>query len=272
MNCKFFRLLVLTILLLNFNRHSFAQSGSGPHQDTLFVAEDQGDTINTSEIAEDTAIIKTVFDIGIDSFQQWKSSRDFSYMTYLDSILRKETGLRSDTVSIDQGTGKKRKAVTAKENNSANFLNSLPLKIFFWAAAIFFIGFIIYKLFLTESFFAKRNIKITDEASDETPQGLSDYLKYNDLIYEAEAKSDYNLCTRYLYLQTLKKLADSDLISYCPDKTNDSYVKELLGKGYRHDFASLTLNYEYVWYGKFVITSAQYRELKEQFFSFNKKV
>jgi hypothetical protein len=162
--------------------------------------------------------------------------------------------------------------VASSTENSGTILNSLPLKIFFWAAAAFFIGFIVYKLFLSEGFFAKGNIQLTAETSDVPPVGLNDYSKYNELIDQAERKSDYTLSTRYLYLQTLKNLSDSDLILYSPEKTNYSYVRELSGKTCRHDFASLTLSYEYVWYGKFIIDPLQYRELKEQFISFNKKV
>ena len=187
--------------------------------------------------------------------------------------MRKEKNLKTDTTSIDNNTGKKRRVTTlSTESNSGNFLNSFPLQIFFWTIAILFMGFIIYKLFLTNGIFAKRNTKVAGDQIENEPQGLNKYSEYDALIRDAEAKGDYNLSTRYLYLQTLKKLADSDVIIYSPDKTNYSYVKELSDRNYGQDFASLTLNYEYVWYGKFVINSGHYKQLKEKFNSFNKKV
>ncbi|MEO6221423.1 MAG: hypothetical protein ABIO81_13405 [Ginsengibacter sp.] len=251
--------------------HSFAQNNNTNLQtDTAFAP----DSISSpEEIVEDTLISKATFEAGNDSLEKWKHSRDFSYIIYLDSLLKKEKGLKTDTVSMDVSTGKKRRVVTSsKESNSNNFLNSLPLKIFFWAVAISFIGFIIYRLFLADGLFTKKNLKVNKENVESEPAGLDEYSKYNDLILDAESKNDYNLSTRYLYLQTLKMLADRELILYSPDKTNNSYVKELSTQVYRCDFVSLTLNYEYVWYGKFLITWDQYRHLKDQFNSFNKKV
>ena len=77
---------------------------------------------------------------------------------------------------------------------------------------------------------------------------------------------------RYLYLQSLKKLSDNELILFSPDKTNRIYVKELSDRIYQSEFAYLTLNYEYVWYGKFAINLSRYEQLKEQFILFNKKI
>lgn len=273
MNCKTLNFFIAAVLLLIFTSHSFAQDSTDFQSDTTYISDDEDSIDNFVEIPEDTTIVKTAFDTGNDSLQRWKRSRDFAYIMYLDSLLRKEKGLRMDTVSIDKNTGKKRRAAAfSAENNSNNFLNSFPLQIFFWAIAIFFIGIIIYKLFLTNGIFAKRNTKLTEDQTENEPKGLNEYSEYDGFIREAEVMNDYNLATRYLYLRTLKKLADSDLILYSPDKTNYSYVKELSNENYRQEFASLTLNYEYVWYGKFVISSRRYQQLKEQFNSFNKKV
>ncbi len=273
MNCKTLKIFIAAVLLLLFNSSSFAQDSTDFQTDTTYTLDEEDSIATLEEIPEDTAIVKTAFDTGNDSLQRWKSRRDFSYIMYLDSLLRKEKNLRSDTVSINKNTGKKRRVTaSSKESDSNNFLNSFPLKIFFWAVAIFFIGFIIYKLFLNDGIFAKRNTKVTGEQTENEHEGLNEYSEYDGLIGEAEARNDYNLSTRYLYLQTLKKLADSDVIIYSPDKTNYSYVKGLSNKNYWQDFASLTLNYEYVWYGKFVISSEHYKQMKEQFNSFNKKV
>ena len=185
-------------------------------------------------------------------------------MAYLDSLLRKKTDLRIDTVSIDKGTVNKSRRITDSETgtNSNSFLNSFPVKIFFWTIAIFFIGFILYKLFFTGGLFAKGNAKADDEPANKEPESLNEYSEYNVLIHEAELKNDFNLSIRYLYLQSLKKLADSELIIFSPDKTNNLYVKELSGRSYQEEFAFLTLNYEYVWYGRFAIDITQVSKIK----------
>lgn len=273
MNCKAVIFFIIAVFTFTCSSNSFAQDSTGYQPDTIYTSGDEDSTGNLIEIPQDTVIAQTVFDTGNDSMQRWKRSRDFAYIMYLDSLLRKEKNLRTDTVSIDMNTGKKRRVTASPaENNSGNFLNSFPLQIFFWAVAVFFIGFIIYKLFLANGGFVKRNTKVTEEKIENEKEGLNEYSEYDGLIREAETKSDYNLSTRYLYLQTLKKLADRDLILYSPDKTNYSYVKELSNQNCQQEFASLTLNYEYVWYGKFVISPDHYQQLKEQFNSFNKKV
>ncbi len=269
MNCRAQRFLIIAVCSLIFYSHSFAQDSLDLQTDTTYSPEYEDSSGNLSEIPADTAIVETAFDISDDSLQRWKGSRDFAYIAYLDSLLKKQKGLRMDTVSV--GNSEKKKSSSASSGGN-NFLNSFLLQIFFWAVAIFFICYIIYKLFITNGIFLKRNTKIGDPQTEGEPEGLNEYSEYDNLINDAESKSDYNLSTRYLYLQTLKKLADRDLILYSPDKTNYNYVKELSNQSYRQEFASLTLNYEYAWYGKFEINNERYRKLKGQFFSFNKQV
>ena len=141
---------------------------------------------------------------------KWKQDREFGYMTYLDSLLRKKTGLKIDTVSIDKGTVDKTRAkiVSARSTTSNSFLDSFAVKFFFWAIASFFIGFILYKLFFTGGLFSNGNAKPDEEHSNKEPEILKDYSAYNLLINEAELKNDFNFAIRYLYLQSLKKLSD----------------------------------------------------------------
>ena len=52
-----------------------------------------------------------------DSILKWKQGREFDYMAYLDSLLRKEKDLRIDTVSIDKGiVNKKQEAYTFSDH------------------------------------------------------------------------------------------------------------------------------------------------------------
>ena len=161
-------------------------------------------------------------------------------MAYLDSLLKKKKNdLRIDTISIDKNSGRsKSKTFSTPSSSSTGFLNSFPVKIFFWLIAIFFIGFILYKLFFKGGLFAKGNIKDDNEPAVEESEKLNEYSAYNDLIHEAELKNDFNLAIRYLYLQSLKKLSDAELILFSPDKTNKLYVQELSG----HKLISLNLH------------------------------
>lgn len=274
MNCKRIKFCWIFVLLFFFNSRCFAQDNNENTTDTSGAAMAIDSVNNDSEDIGDTVITKTIFDNSKDSILKWKRNPEFGYMSFLDSLLKKKkTGLRADTISIDNNTGgKKNKSISTPSSLSNGFLNSFPVKIFFWLIAIFFIGFILYKLFFKGGLFTKGNIEHGDEPVAEETEKLSEYSAYNELIHEAESKSDYNLAIRYWYLQSLKKLSDRELILFSPDKTNKFYVQELSSHASQSEFASLTLNYEYAWYGKFAINSDRYQQLKQEFILFHKKI
>ncbi|MDQ6762447.1 MAG: DUF4129 domain-containing protein [Bacteroidota bacterium] len=272
MNYKFIKFFIVAILLLVVSAHVHAQQAREMEDDSTMIYDQEDSAGIVEQTTLDTVVKKKTFDNGNDSTQKWKNSPDFAYIKNLDSLLRKGTGLKADTVSIDKNTGKKRAASDTSEAISNGLLNSFPVKIFFWAVALLFIGFIIYKLFFTGGLFSKSNTNVASGETEDAPLGLNEYAEYNVLIKEAEQKKDFNLSTRYLYLQTLRRLGDRELIQFSADKTNYEYVKVLSGRPYQQAFASLTLNYEYVWYGKFVISENRYGRLKEEFISFNKKM
>ncbi len=257
--------------LFFFTSQCFSQSNDNAVDSS--EAATTADSISSNDYnTADTVITKTTFENHDDSIIKWKRRPEFGYMAYLDSLLkRKKNKLRMDTFNITTNASKEIKR-SSSSSGANNFLNSFPVKIFFWIIAIFFIGFILYKLFIKGGLFDRDTKKYKSEPTDEEPAKLNDYAAYNDLIYEAEEKNDFNLAVRYLYLQLLKKLSDQELILFSPDKTNRFYMQELAGKNYQQEFASLTLHYEYVWYGKFSISHDRYIHLKNEFIGFNKKI
>ena len=153
------------------------------------------------------------------------------------------------------------------------FLNSLPIRIFFWTLALFFIGFIFYKIFFKNGIFdGLKSRKRRNEDEEDSVESLGEFSEYDALIAEAESNNNFNLSSRYLYLKTLKTLYDKGLINFSPDKTNGEYLQEMSSHPYHGQFVALTRNYEYAWYGTFLISEAQYKKLKRQFIEFNKKI
>ena len=261
MKSKLFIFSSFVTLLVFYGQYSFAQKKH----------------TNASENEEsytDTVVKRHSLYNENDSLQKWKHSREFAYINYLDSLLRKKSDLKADTVSIDQTTRKvnRSKKKSADYSGINKFLNSFPLKVFFWALAIIFIGFIFYKIFLKNGFFDKRSKKFAEKENEDLLMGLEEFSKYDSLINEAESKNDFTLSTRYLYLKTLKNLAGKELINFSPNKTNNEYLHEMATNNHQQQFASLTRDYEYVWYGKFLIDKIKYQQLKEEFILFNKKV
>ena len=222
---------------------------------------------------DDSSAGKLSFDDS-DKIIKWKRSREFAYMHYLDSLLRIQKDFKSDTVSINEISGKViRNHPSVKDSGAFNkILNSLPLKIFFWTLALIFIAFIGYRVLFKNGIFTAKKNKVTAEGDEELSIDLGDFSKYDALISEAENAKNFNLATRYLYLKTLKNLSEKGLINFVPDKTNLDYLHEMETGNYFEEFQSLTHNYEYLWYGKFLIGEKNYQHLKKEFILFNKKV
>lgn len=238
-------------------------------------------TVSTGDVAPpeslgDTVLNRYKFKTD-DSMQAYKKDKDFAYMKYLDSLLRKTNDLTVDTFSINYASSSRGKRQVSRNSRQVtvpqvNIFSNPVVKIILWVLAAFFIGFIIYKLFLGENFFRRnrtyKNISDTQKEDDELP----DASAYDRLIAQAVMNKDYRLAIRYSYLQTLKKLSDIGLLKFSADKTNYQYVNELRGKPYQNDFAAITLNYEYVWYGKFDINEDVYHRLSGDYKLFNQKI
>lgn len=88
---------------------------------------------------------------------------------------------------------------------------------------------------------------------------------FNELIQQATAKNDFRLAIRYQYLNMLKRLSAAELISFDPEKTNLDYTYEIQNEDVRAQFQYTSYVYNYVWYGEFEISQAQYEKAQESF-------
>jgi hypothetical protein len=80
------------------------------------------------------------------------------------------------------------------------------------------------------------------------------------------------LAIRFLYLQSLNKLAEREWLQLSPDKTNYQYVRELAKPQLKKSFARITLHYEYAWYGDFVIEQQVFDPIKKEFEEFHQSI
>lgn len=88
-------------------------------------------------------------------------------------------------------------------------------------------------------------------------------LNFEEEISKAQQAADYRRAVRLLYIFTLKKLADSDLIIWHPGKTNADYQGELEQEKIKPDFRSLSIYYEYAWYGEFPVDAGLYEKVNQ---------
>ena len=90
-------------------------------------------------------------------------------------------------------------------------------------------------------------------------------LDFAARLAEAEAAGNRRLALRLGYLQLLKQLSDQQLIDWQPDKTNQTYLRELAAgprPALRPPFAELTRQFEYVWYGELPLSPTLYGEAR----------
>jgi hypothetical protein len=233
------------------------------HADSVAAASLEKETQTYNAPAEpevtDTFLQNKQLLIYKDSAEGLKKDAAFNYARNLDSIL---IALQKKQLAHQQPE----KPVSSW---SEKFFFSPATKIFFSALACFFIGFIVYKLFITEGVFQRHTVRDAVTVLPEAEEEIFASADYGKLIAQATADENYPLAIRYHYLQTLQKLAAKNIIQFTPDKTNYGYVRELAGKPYRDQFAALTNSYEYAWYGKFDISAAMFSGIREKFKQFN---
>ena len=213
-----------------------------------------------------------------DSIQAINADKGFYYKSYMDSLLRatemriqkllelrRRDSLRRDSL-IKAGKLKPRRTGRNSINNEA-FFNS-AFGIIFLIIAIGLFGYIVFKLFLSNSYFFSRSrknisvdIAVATEGSSNDPDAL---------LRNAIKTGNYRLAIRYLYLQTLARLSERKLIEINSNKTNYEYVNDVRKHKFANEFASLTLKYEYVWYGEYPVDERLFEQIKGSFTQFNK--
>jgi hypothetical protein len=97
-------------------------------------------------------------------------------------------------------------------------------------------------------------------------------VNFDEEIENAIAKANYRFAVRLLYLKCLKHLSNAGLINWQIDKTNSAYISELTDQQQQDAFRVLTLQFEYVWYGDFLIDQQAFNSIDSSFRNFNKQV
>lgn len=265
---------ILLILLVFAGSHACAQTNTAT--DSAIVSSPSVDSglnnvvdsavagITEEESGEkiyvDSSFNGSIRSIAADTLSLIKKDKGFYYQHWLDSLLKAREG--------EVQVVKKTKEV------DVSFLNGLLnfFSIALWVLAAALLVFIVYKLFLGNSpLFIKNRKNIDVVMVAEVPTTSS---QYDTLIKKAISEQNYRLAIRYLHLQTLVKLADKNLVKTGTEKTNYQYLNELrqANSQLAQIFSGLTHTYEYIWYGEYQITEANYLSLANSFSVFNKSL
>jgi hypothetical protein len=93
--------------------------------------------------------------------------------------------------------------------------------------------------------------------------------EYEGKINAAIKAGDIRQAIRWWYLYTLFQLARKQLIVAGREKTNNDYLRSMRESPYYKKFATLTLDYEYIWYGGFEVSGENFKDINQQFRDFN---
>lgn len=190
-----------------------------------------------------------------DTVRVISNDRGFYYKDYIDSLLKARQKIKKDVSD---------KEVKAKKDS---FFQSF-LELIIWVFAVGILLFIVYKLFLTNSSLFSRSRMNTSAETLKTAEENPD--DPDAAIQKAVAAGNYRLAVRYLYLQTLRNLADKKFIERGTEKTNYQYVNEVRKHSFANEFASLTLTYEYIWYGEYPVDKNLFEQIHSSFKNFSR--
>lgn len=94
-------------------------------------------------------------------------------------------------------------------------------------------------------------------------------LDFEKLIQEAVEDKRYRDAVRLIFLYSLRKLSDAQLIQWMPGKTNDEYLSELKQHPARPRLQELRYYFDYAWYGHFEVSDETYAGVNQTFRQFN---
>jgi len=151
----------------------------------------------------------------------------------------------------------------ARINYSGNFFRYLIISVF-----IVFIVFVVIKFTGVDFklFMGKSKAVVIPYA--ESTDNIHD-IDFNTEIDQAIQSANYRLAVRLMYLLSLKKLNSRNLINWQPEKTNQTYIREIADPQQREQFSSLTTQFEYIWYGEFFIDQENFKQLRNSYDQFN---
>jgi hypothetical protein len=144
------------------------------------------------------------------------------------------------------------------------------LKYVFIGISMALILFVIYKLIKNRG---GKNLKLAEQkfyASTKLNEQEIKNLDFDKLLNDALNQADYKTAFRVQYLRCIKHLILKKYIVYRKNATNYEILHQLKGKNVYYNFKILTLQFDYIWYGKTEISNSSYNQYLRIFNEFNK--
>jgi hypothetical protein len=198
----------------------------------------------------------------------FKKQDDFWYIPAIEKI---ETRIKTDPKFRDSLMNVQNKGLKDERENSLLYQSWFNTLIWIIAIGIFAAALIYFLVQNKISIFSKASEIPGEEDTGEVHEDIF-RISYSKLIQSAEKEKDYRVAIRLMFLQTLKIMSEAGIIQYQPDYTDLHYLQQLEQSEYYNEFFKVMRSYEYVWYGKFAISTEQYTTVKNNFIKLQHKI
>lgn len=111
----------------------------------------------------------------------------------------------------------------------------------------------------------KQKIRISSKTSQREDKENIENNDFQLLIEKAKNEENHRKAIRYYYLWVLQKLTEKNYIKWNKEKTNYDYYLELKAKSIQNDFSQVNYLYDYIWYGNFGLTAAEFKKAETVF-------
>ena len=143
-------------------------------------------------------------------------------------------------------------------------------KYFFIGVGVAVLLYIVIKIIGAENIFSKKS-KETILPYDILNENIHE-IDYETEIQKLIDQRKYRLAVRLLYLRSLKKLSDAEIIQWQPEKTNYNYLTEISKPEIKNEFGLLTHQFDYIWYGDFPVDAQKFEPINQSFNHFNSQI
>lgn len=148
------------------------------------------------------------------------------------------------------------------------FVGSFLRYLFFIVAIVFLIFMVFKAIGIDTTMLLTGKSQKTNNVYNEVVENIFE-IDFDAEIEKAISKNNFRLAVRMHYLKCLKQMSDKGLINWQENKTNANYLTELTNTDQKQLFSLLTKQFEYVWYGNFLIDKDGYYNISEKFQNFN---
>jgi len=146
------------------------------------------------------------------------------------------------------------------------------LFVFKWMLIVAALGLIIFLLLKNDiRFLFYRKGKDSAIGFSEITEDINK-IDFDKMIEEAISKKNFKRAVRLYFLQTLKMLSDKKFIEWKPEKTNYDFYLELKEGKIQEGFRSVSILYDYVWYGDFPLKENEFKTAVQQFRKFDEHI